>query len=85
MKEKSFLLGKYNIDFVRKYLINEDIKVVAEDLGGDHPRKVLYFPATGRALVKKLFRLHNDTFFIREREYIDELQKQPVKSDVELF
>lgn len=78
-------IGKYNIDFVRKYLINEDIEVVAEDLGGEHPRKVLYFPGTGRAFVKKLFRLHNDTFFIRERKYIDELQKQPVKSDVELF
>lgn len=78
-------IGKYNIDFVRKYLVNEDIKVVAEDLGGDHPRKIMYYPATGRAFVKKMFRLHNDTFFIRERQYIDELQKQPVKPDIELF
>ena len=78
-------VGKDNIDFVRKYLINEDIKVISEDLGGDYPRKVLYFPATGRAFVKKLFRLHNDTFFNREQEYMNELQIQPIKPDVELF
>jgi chemotaxis protein CheD len=78
-------IGKYNIDFVRKYLVNEDIKVVGEDLGGDHPRKIMYFPATGRAFVKKMFRLHNDTFFIRERTYIEELKTQPIKPDVELF
>jgi len=78
-------VGKDNIDFVRKYLKNENIRVVAEDLGGDHPRKVLFYPATGRAFVKKLFRLHNETFYARERKYINELEKQPVKPDVELF
>jgi chemotaxis protein CheD len=78
-------VGKDNIEFVRKYLKNENIRIVAEDLGGDHPRKILYYPATGRAFVKKLFRLHNETFYARERKYIHELEKQPVKPDVELF
>lgn len=78
-------VGKGNIDFVHRYLLNEHIKVTAEDLGGTHPRKVMYYPSTGRAFVKKLLKLHNDTFFIREKSYIDELQKQPVKPDVELF
>lgn len=78
-------VGKDNIDFVHHYLVNEKIKVVAEDLGGTHPRKVMYYPSTGRAFVKKLLKLHNDTFFIREKKYIDELKKQPVKPDVELF
>jgi chemotaxis protein CheD len=78
-------VGKDNIEFVRKYLKNENIRIVAEDLGGDHPRKILYYPATGRAFVKKLFRLHNETFYARERKYINELEKQPVKPDVELF
>lgn len=78
-------VGKDNIDFVHHYLTNEKIKVVAEDLGGTHPRKVMYYPSTGRAFVKKLLKLHNDTFFIREKKYIDEIQKQPLKPDVELF
>ena len=78
-------VGKDNIDFVRNYLANEHIKIIAEDLGGTHPRKVMYYPTTGRAFVKKLLKLHNDTFFIRERNYIDELKQQPVKADVELF
>lgn len=78
-------VGKDNIDFARKYLVNENIKVIAEDLGGEHPRKVMYYPASGRAFVKKLLKLHNDTFFIRELNYIDDLQQQPVKPDVEIF
>lgn len=78
-------IGQANIDFVRNFLSNENIRVVAEDLGGQHPRKVMYYPTSGRAFVKKLFKLHNDTFYMRERRYINELQQQPVKPDVELF
>ncbi len=78
-------VGRGNMDFARKYLHNEDIRLVSEDLGGDYPRKLIYYPATGRAFVKKLFRLHNDTFYVRERNYIDELKQAPVKPDVEFF
>lgn len=46
----------------------EKIPVVAKDLLDSYPRKV-YFPQTGRALVKKLHRVHNETLFGRENDY----------------
>ena len=47
-------VGKKNADFVRRFLATEGIPVVGEDLLGPHPRKLLFFPATGEARVKRL-------------------------------
>jgi len=47
-------IGDRNAEFVRRYLALENIRIVAEDLQGQHPRKVAFMPATGQAMVKKL-------------------------------
>lgn len=78
-------VGSRNADFVTRFLKNEHIPVVAKDLLDSYPRKVYYFPNSGRALVKKLHRVHNDTLFAREREYQSRLANAPIAGDVELF
>lgn len=47
-------VGKQNVAFVRQFLATEGIPVTGEDLLGPHPRKVLFFPATAEARVKRL-------------------------------
>jgi chemotaxis protein CheD len=47
-------IGMKNSEFALGYLQERGIPVVASDLGGFCPRKVTFFPATGRALVKRL-------------------------------
>jgi len=74
-------VGARNAEFVLDYLKTEKIPVVAKDLLDSYPRKVYYFPDSGRALVKKLHRVHNDTLFSRERAYKERL----VEGDVDLF
>ena len=78
-------IGRRNIAFVRDYLQTEGIPLLGEDVGSVHPRKVVYFPQTGRALVKKLKHLHNDTVVRRESAYREELIHKPVQGEVELF
>lgn len=78
-------IGKKNIDFVLQYIYDENLNVVAQDLGDVFPRKVQYFPASGRARVKKLVTVHNDTIVRREREYLASLSTRPVAGDIELF
>ena len=78
-------IGKLNIDFARTYLAKEGFRVAAEDLGGVHPRKIMYFPGSGRVFVKKLFKLHNDTLVKRERKYYEQLRTLPESHEVELF
>jgi len=78
-------VGERNSSFVLDFLQTEDIFVAAQDLLDVHPRKVYFFPATGRVLVKTLMRLHNDTVQRREREYAARLAAKPISGDIELF
>ncbi|MEK7207555.1 MAG: chemotaxis protein CheD, partial [Pseudomonadota bacterium] len=43
-----------NIDFIRKFLETEQIPVATEDVGGYHPRRVLFHTHTGQVFVKLL-------------------------------
>jgi chemotaxis protein CheD len=78
-------VGMKNIDFVLSYLDQEGLKILSQDLGDIYPRKVVYFPKTGKVAMKKIQDLHNDTIIQRERQYINTLKSAPVAGDVELF
>ncbi len=78
-------VGERNARFGLEYLKTEGIPVVSQDLLDIYPRKVYYFPATGRVLVKKLRNMHNDTIAVREREYRSRLEESKVEGDIELF
>ncbi len=78
-------VGQKNSLFVKDFLALEHIPVVAEDLLDVYPRKVYYFPHTGRVLVRKLKSVHNNTIVDRERDYSARLRFSKVEGDVELF
>ncbi|HEY6773137.1 MAG TPA: chemoreceptor glutamine deamidase CheD [Oxalicibacterium sp.] len=78
-------VGERNAQFVRNFLKTENIRIAAEDLNDIHPRKVYYFPRSGKVLVKKLRQLNNNTLVNREQDYANRLQSQNVSGDVELF
>jgi len=78
-------VGARNIAFVREYLETENLRILGEDLGDIYPRKVMYFPATGKVLLKKLRTLHNTTVIERETSYLEDLKKEPVQGEVDLF
>ena len=78
-------IGDRNVEFVRDYLETEKIPVVAEDLLDIYPRKVYYFPMTGRVMVKKLKSLHNTTLLDREMEYSLRIKRTPVVGEIDLF
>ncbi len=78
-------IGKKNIEFVRHYLQTEGLRILAEDVGDVYPRKLQYFPRTGKVRVKKLQKMHNNTIIDREIQYKDQIEKKPVSGDIELF
>ncbi|MDZ4253571.1 MAG: chemoreceptor glutamine deamidase CheD [Sulfuritalea sp.] len=78
-------VGERNSSFVLEFLHTEGIYVAAQDLLDVYPRKVYFFPATGRVLVKTLKQLHNDTVQRREREYATRLTQAPIAGEIELF
>ncbi len=78
-------VGQRNAEFVREYLRHERIKISAEDLGKTYPRKVYFFPQTGKVLVKQLRTLHNDTIYTREKQYAAQLEAVAVTGAADLF
>ena len=78
-------IGRLNIDYVREYIRTEGLTLLAEDVGGIHPRKVMYFPATGKVKVKKLRSMHNNTVAEREMSYRRKIIEKPIGGEVELF
>jgi len=63
-------IGDRNSAFVRRYLATENIRIVAEDLQGSHPRKVAFLPHTGQVMVKKLRLAQEPTVAERERALV---------------
>lgn len=49
-------IGERNADFVLRYLQLERVRVAAQDLRGKLPRRVNYFPASGRVAMRRLRR-----------------------------
>ena len=78
-------VGERNAAFVKKFLKDEGISISSEDLLDIYPRKVYFFPKTGKVLVKKLKQLNNYTLVKREEAYSSKLKSTDVGGDVDLF
>ena len=79
-------VGKSNIHFVLNYLELEGFRVSAQDVGGINPRKIMYFPQTGKVRVKKIRDLHNDTIAKREDEYLHDIDtEESISGEIDMF
>lgn len=64
-----------NVQFVKQFLEAEGLALVAEDLGGTHPRKINFFPKTGYVMVRRLRSLQNRAIADQEKRYESVLAK----------
>jgi chemotaxis protein CheD len=78
-------IGGRNIQFARRWLTTEGLRVVAEDVGDVVPRRVVYLPATGKVHVKHLRPLESQEIAQREQQYLKSVARVPAESDIELF
>jgi len=79
-------VGERNTKFVLDYLATERIPVVSQDVLDIHPRKVCYFPVTGKVLVKRLAHSHPESLAVEERRGNAEIVvKTTAGGSVDLF
>jgi chemotaxis protein CheD len=78
-------IGKSNIEFVKEFLNTENLKIISSDVGNVWPRKVAYYPLTGKVMVKRIKSLKNNSLVNAEKQYISSLEHTPVTGDIELF
>lgn len=60
-------IGERNADFVLRYLLSERIRIAAQDLRGKLPRRINFFPFSGRVTVRKL-RQQDDALLVQREE-----------------
>ncbi|MBR8842552.1 chemoreceptor glutamine deamidase CheD [Pseudoalteromonas sp. JC3] len=78
-------IGEGNIRFAQAYVEEESLNLISQDVGGPWPRKVIFHPQSGKAQVKKLRTMHNNTIEQREVRYLHDIEAQDNKTDIELF
>ena len=78
-------IGRRNIQFIHEYIQEESLDLIADDTGDIYPRKVIYFPFTGKVKVKRLRSLHNNTIVEREMSYMNDIEDKPIEGEIELF
>lgn len=79
-------VGERNTQFVMSYLAEEHIPVVSKDVLDIHPRKVCFFPVTGKAMVKRLAHSHPETLVVEERKgNVASLVRSTAGGSVDLF
>ena len=78
-------VGQQNAEFIVEYLSIERIPIVARDLLDVWPRKIYFFPRSGKVMVKRLRKVNNDTIVLRERDYGARLFHGPIEGGAELF
>lgn len=78
-------VGQQNVEFVESYLKNEGFSIVAKHLGGPLPRRIHYFPVTGKVNMLALRRAPDNDLFKKEKEYQKTIKAEDDSGDVELF
>lgn len=78
-------VGERNAQFAQEFVRTEGLLSVAEDLGGPFPRKVNYYPKTGKVLVRRLRALQKKTIANQDRDYEASLRKKEIPGEIELF
>jgi len=77
-------VGERNAAFALDFLKTEGIRVVSQDLLDVYPRRVVFFPVTGRALSKKLMNT-DKSVVAAEQQYTAKINTVEVAGDIELF
>jgi chemotaxis protein CheD len=83
--DSSNAVGSENAEFIMAYLKAEGLPCAASDLGGTLPRRIHYYPATGRVVRRLLGSSERYTVDREELDYGSRLQQQQPAGEIELF
>jgi chemotaxis protein CheD len=54
--KSSAMIGDKNVKFIKDYLKLEGLRIAQEDVGGTSPRRIHYYPDSGKVMMRKLNR-----------------------------
>jgi chemotaxis protein CheD len=83
--DTSNAIGSDNAEFVLRYLASEGLRCAAKDLGGTLPRRIHYYPATGKVVRRLLGNNERNAVDRQEIDFGKQLLKQSPAGEIELF
>lgn len=83
--ETSNAIGTENANFILRYLEAEGLRCVAQDLGGQLPRRIHYYPANGRVIRRLLGTGETSAIAREETEYVNRLSSRTMGGEIQLF
>ena len=83
--ETSNAIGSDNAEFVLQYLQAEGLRCAAQDLGGTLPRRIQYYPATGKVVRRLLGMSERYAIDREENEYKSRILGQQPSGEIQLF
>jgi chemotaxis protein CheD len=78
-------VGYRNAAFVQRYLAEEGLRIASSSLGGDHGRRIHYYPATGKVMQKFVEMNGLGDVAASEKQMLVTMKQKPVEDDIELF
>jgi chemotaxis protein CheD len=78
-------IGNKNITFIKNFLQADGYKITAEHVGGEHPRRIHFYPVTGKVKMKLVEEQEKTKIISSEKVYEESLKSKPVEGEAELF
>jgi len=83
--DSSLPIGQKNVEFAEHYLSKEGMPIAAKHVGGFRPRRIHYFPHTGKVQMLQLRRDNDEALAKAEQELKRRIAIRPVEGSVDLF
>lgn len=74
-----------NINFINQFLATEKINIVTSDLGGNSPRRILFFPHTGKVYLKRLGEAEANETAKEEIDFLSAFKPDDIDGGTTLF
>ena len=78
-------IGTENAEFALRYLEAEGLRCVAKDLGGQLPRRIHYYPMTGKVVRRLLGGTESSAVVREEKDYASRLSSHTTAGEIEFF
>lgn len=83
--KSGMMIGDKNAQFVRRFMAAEGLTIAGEDLGDSCPRRVHYYPGTGKVMLRRLQRKDDFDIADTERTFMKQVSAAPIEGSIELF
>lgn len=83
--ENSSMIGQKNVNFIKNFLKADGFTIASEHVGGTAPRRIHYYPDSGKVMMRLLKRKEDMKVVQKEEVFRSSLRKNPLEGEIELF